>query len=73
MYGPCCELAACKFENDMGKIRSMVRSNFKVLEQIHNRYRDINRSTEKIIKINDRDSYFNTVDDKIVRVEGFCN
>lgn len=72
------EFSAYKFENEIGRIRGMVRSKNRKLEQIYNRSMEnmlfdkkctYNRSNEFKIVADDRDSYFSLKDGSVVRVE----
>lgn len=77
LYGPCYEFSAYKFENEMGRIRGMVRSQNRKLEQIYNRCTEnmlFNKNCTYSINSlkvvpNDQDSYFLLNDSRIVRVE----
>lgn len=78
LYGPIYEFSAYKFENKMGRIRGMVRSKNRKLEQIYNRSMEnmlfdkkctYSRSNEFKIVADDRDSYFSLKDESVVRVE----
>ena len=72
------EFSAYKFENEMGRIRGMVRSKNRKLEQMYNRCMEnmifdkkctYSRGNEFKIVADDRDSYFSLKDGSIVRVE----
>lgn len=81
LYGPVYEFSAYKFENEMGKIRAMVRSKYRKLEQIYNRTMEnmlfskkctYDRNSLFKIVANYQDSYFSLTDGRIVRVEAVC-
>lgn len=81
LYGPVYEFSAYRFENEMGRIREMVRSPYKKLEQIYNRSMEnmlfsknctYNRNNYFKIAANDQDSYFLLNDGQVARVEAVC-